>query len=99
VVRRDIKWTSKEAPLQWDNIQKNDGGLFFIEEINDSICSQQKQPILVNGSKNDIITVTSWAVDERAGDLANSVYLTLDGEPIARARYGCERHDIAAYFK
>jgi hypothetical protein len=85
--------------VRWDDIQKNDGGLFFIDTINDSICSQQKQPILVNGSKNGIITFTGWAVDEKAEDVAYSVYLTLDGKPIARAEYGLDRRDVAKHFK
>lgn len=89
---------SKER-IQWDKIQKIDGGLFCIDTVNGSICSQQEQPILVNVSKNGMITVTGWAVDERARDVAHSVYITLGDTHIARAQYGLDRRDVSKHFK
>ena len=73
-------------------------GGYFIDTINDLICSKRKQPILVEVLKNPAATVTGWAVDERAKDVAHSVYVTLDGTPIACAQYGLDRRDVPEHF-
>ena len=103
VVRREVKWIPEEVkwipeeePMQWDKIQKIDGGSFCIERINGFIDSKE---ILVDVSKYPKVTLTGWAVDERARDVASSVWLTLDGNPVAAVYYGTERADVAQGFK
>lgn len=85
--------------IQWDKLRKIEGGQFSIDGISGLNVQEQVQPFLIDISKNSVLTVNGWAVDEKSGDAADSVYITLDDKPIAHAYYGVKRSGIARNFK
>lgn len=85
--------------IQWNKLQKIESAQFSIDVINGLNVHKQVQPIPVVLTEDTILTIAGWAVDEKAKDVADSVYLTLDSIPIARAYYGVKRSDIAKHFK
>ena len=58
----------------------------------------QSVPIIVHLSQQKTITITGWAVDSWAGDVASSVFLTIDGTTDVPTLYGMDRQDIADRF-
>jgi len=58
----------------------------------------QSVPIVVHLSQQKTITITGWAVDSWAGDVASSVFLTIDGRTDVPTLYGMDRQDIANRF-
>lgn len=85
--------------IQWDKLRKVEGGQFSIDGINGLDVHKQVQPILIDISKNSTLILDGWAVDKKAGGIADSVYITLDDKPIAHAYYGVKRSDVARHFK
>jgi len=73
--------------------------LFALDTINGKIVSQQTMPLVINSSQQGTITITGWAVDEEANDVASAVFITIDGRIDIPTLYGLDRQDIANYFK
>ena len=73
--------------------------LFALDTINGKIVSQQITPLVINSSQQGTITITGWAVDEQANDVATTVFITIDGRIDIPTLYGLDRQDVANYFK
>ena len=66
---------SKEKPEHLPPVFSGASTLFAIDTINDIVCSQQKGPIIFTDIEK--VTVTGWAVDDKAKDVAGDVYIDI----------------------
>jgi len=73
--------------------------LFALNTINGKIVPQQTTPLVINRSQEETITITGWAVDKEASDVASAVFITIDGRIDIPTLYGLDRQDVANYFK
>ncbi len=88
----------KPEPIHWDKLQELEGDLHSIDTINGLIVHKQVQPIPIDLTTNTFVKVVGWAVDEKAGDVANSIYATLDCKSITLAHCGVNRLDVTKFF-
>ena len=73
--------------------------LFALDTMNGKTVSQQTAPLVINSSQQGTITITGWAVDKQANDVASAVFITIDGRIDIPTLYGLDRQDVANYFK
>ena len=52
-------------------------------------------PVVVINSTQETITITGWAVDERANSVASAVFIVIDGQIMVPTLYGLMRPDVA----
>ena len=70
---------------------------FALETINGKIASGQNADLSINSSQCQTITITGWAVDKQANDVASGVFITIDDRVSIPAFYGLDRSDVAVY--
>lgn len=52
----------------------------------------------INSTRQETITVTGWAVDDSARNVASAVFISVDGKTNIATLYGLERPDVATSF-
>jgi hypothetical protein len=52
-------------------------------------------PVAIINSTQETITITGWAVDEKANSVASAVFIIIDGQIIVPTLYGIMRPDVA----
>jgi len=80
-------------------IMSHSDTLFYADTLNGKIISQQSSPLVINSSEQKTITITGWAVDKQANDVAFAVFITIDGRIDIPVLYGLDREDVVNYFK
>lgn len=71
---------------------------FFIDSINEvSLLTPPPTPIRIKGDAP--ITLTGWAVDNTAGNVAGGVFASVDDTMAFSADYGIDRPDVVAALK
>lgn len=73
--------------------------LFYIDTIDGRQSAQQGYHIIIDGQQEKTITVSGWAVDQKAGQAASGVFINIDGQKDILAYYGVDRPDVAAALK
>lgn len=73
--------------------------LFALETINGGSNSGQSANFTIDSSQHETITITGWALDEQANDVASTVFIIVDGEIKVPVIYGLDRPDVANYFE
>lgn len=73
--------------------------LFYIDTINGRQPAQQGSRTIIDGQQEKTITVSGWAVDQKAGQAAGGVFINVDGQKDIPAFYGGDRPDVADHFK
>jgi hypothetical protein len=76
----------------------NSGTLFYLTSINGKLVPQIGARMAVNSSEQQTVTITGWAVDEQANDLAKAVFVTIDRTIDIPTLYGLQRPDVAAEY-
>jgi len=69
-----------------------------IDEINQNIIYISKIPIVIDKEKDESIKISGWAIDERAGGPAKTVFISIDGELNIPTLYGLERPDVVKVY-
>jgi len=71
------------------------GTLFQIETVNGKTLSGDSYPVVIVSTGKETFTITGWAVDERAQDVASAVFITIDGQSDIPTYYGLDRPDVS----
>ncbi len=71
---------------------------FFIDSINE-VALQTPPPMPIRIKGDAPITLTGWAVDDTAGNVAGGVFASVDDAMAFPADYGIDRPDVAAALK
>jgi hypothetical protein len=70
-----------------------------LEAINGESTSGQSADFTIDSGQYETITITGWAVDKRANDVASAVFIIVDDEIHIPVIYGLDRPDVASYLK
>jgi hypothetical protein len=68
---------------------------FSIDYFDDKAVLASTSPIIIDSKTRKNHTVSGWAVDKEANDLAGGVFLTIDGQIDICAYYGLYRPDVS----
>lgn len=72
---------------------------FSIDYFDGKVVLHSESPILIDSKTNGNHTVSGWAVDKEANDLAGGVFVTIDGQVDICAYYGLDRPDVSDSLK
>lgn len=73
--------------------------LFALEAINGEPTSEQNANFTIDSGQHGTITITGWAVDKQANDVASAVFIVVDDEVRIPVIYGLDRPDVANHFE
>jgi hypothetical protein len=73
--------------------------LFALETINGESISGQNASFTIDSGQHETITITGWAVDKQANDVASAVFIVIDDEIRIPVIYGLDRPNVADYLK
>jgi len=79
--------------------------LFSVDFVNDLQPGEHKFALVIDTHKykvvpiHRIVTITGWAVDQKAGIAAGGVFICVNGKRAIAAIYGLDRADVADVFK
>jgi hypothetical protein len=73
--------------------------LSALEAINGESTSGQRANFTIDSGQHETITITGWAVDKQANDVASGVFIVIDDEIHIPVIYGLDRPDVADYLK
>lgn len=70
-----------------------------IESINDVATIGRSTNFTIGSGQYETLTITGWAVDKQAGEVASAVFIVIDNEIRVPVIYGLDRQDVASYFE
>jgi len=70
-----------------------------LETINGESILGNSTDFTVDSGQYETITITGWAVDKQANDVASAVFIIVDDEIHIPVIYGIDRPDVANYLK
>jgi len=70
-----------------------------IDFINDRRLAQLDTPIIINAQDEKTITISGWAVDQKAGRAAGGVFVNVDGQIDIPTLYGLDHQSVVDVFK
>jgi hypothetical protein len=70
-----------------------------IDSVNDRRLAQLDTPIIINAQDEETITISGWAVDQKAGRAAGGVFVNVDGQIDIPTLYGSNRQSVVDIFK
>jgi hypothetical protein len=73
--------------------------LFALETINGESISEQNASYTIDSGENETITITGWAVDNQANDVASAVFIVADGVTRIPVIYGLDRQNVADHLE
>ncbi|MDH5780084.1 MAG: hypothetical protein OEZ29_05770 [Candidatus Bathyarchaeota archaeon] len=75
-----------------------DSTFFAIETINSIAIPEQPSTLVIHLGQIETVTITGWAVDKQANDVASTVFIIIDDKNIVPVFYGIDRPDVANNF-
>jgi hypothetical protein len=100
-----IDWMEAPYPIEYKgisvpNVAKiGEDTLFNIEGFDNQAPGQNNYSFAISLQKTEMVTISGWAVDQKAETAAGGVFLNIDGEKDIPASYGIDRPDVADYFQ
>jgi len=76
-----------------------DPALCHVDFVNYYPLVQLGSPIIIDAQHEQMVTISGWAIDHNAGEVAGGVFINIDGQIDIPAFYGMDRHDLADYLK
>ena len=73
--------------------------LFTLETINGESIPGQNASSTIDSGQHETITITGWAVDKQASNVASAVFIIIDEVIRIPVIYGLDRPDVADYLK
>lgn len=70
---------------------------FFVDSINGRLLNQLTFYIVINPQIEKRITITGWALDQKAGTTAGGVFININGQRDIPAHYGIDRPAVALF--
>jgi hypothetical protein len=70
-----------------------------IETVNGRLFAEESTPIVINAQDEKTITISGWAVDQKAGRAAGGVFVNVDGQIDIPTLYGSDRQSVVDVFE
>jgi len=105
IVRERTKMLSKMGLLkkkgvEWQKIKRVKGGLMCIDLINSQLYAPLQQKVIIDSSRDKLLTINGWAVDDIKKDSGDRVYIVFryNDEEIIVPTTRQSRPDVAKHY-